>query len=227
MILRYLKLDNIRSYVHEKITFPAGSLMLAGDIGSGKSTILMALEFALFGIIKGNINGESLLRKGAKTGEIELCFFLNKKEYIIKRTLQRSKQGVIAQNSGYLIIDGMKTDATPIELKAKVLSILGYPKELLSKSKSLIFRYTVYTPQENMKSILSEDSEMRLDTLRRVFGIDRYKRVKENTELISREFRRRIKSSEENISDLDEKKRSLDDEKVKLKIRRQYVTKNV
>ena len=47
MIVKRVVLDNIRSYVHEQIDFPAGSILLSGNIGSGKSTILMAIEFAL------------------------------------------------------------------------------------------------------------------------------------------------------------------------------------
>ena len=36
-------------------------------------------------------------------------------------------------------------------------------KELLSKGKDIIYRFTVYTPQEEMKQILFEDKDIRLD----------------------------------------------------------------
>ncbi|WP_075057757.1 AAA family ATPase [Thermogymnomonas acidicola] len=45
-----LEMKNIRSYVEERIDFPEGNILFEGDIGSGKSTILMAVEFALFGL---------------------------------------------------------------------------------------------------------------------------------------------------------------------------------
>ena len=48
MILKSLHLKNIRSYVDERITFPEGSILLSGDMGSGKSSILLSVEFALF-----------------------------------------------------------------------------------------------------------------------------------------------------------------------------------
>ena len=49
MLLRQLRLQNIRSYLDETIDFPEGPTLLSGDIGSGKSTILSIIEFVLFG----------------------------------------------------------------------------------------------------------------------------------------------------------------------------------
>ena len=183
MIINSVKLSNIRSYLDESITFPKGSVLLSGDIGSGKSTILLALEFALFGILPGTLEGSALLRHGKDAGNVEISFELEGKQCLIKRNLKRSKDAV-RQDSGYIVFDGQKYEGTATELKARVLELLGYPKELLTKSKSLIYRYTVYTPQEEMRQILSEQSDYRLDTLRKVFQIDKYKRLRENAQLI-------------------------------------------
>ena len=62
MIFLRLRLKNIRSYTEGSIEFQKGSTLLCGDIGSGKSTILHALEFALFGALRGTLPAESLLR---------------------------------------------------------------------------------------------------------------------------------------------------------------------
>ena len=84
MILKSLKLENIRSYLNEQINFPESSVLLAGDIGSGKSTILLAIEFAVFGI-KTDLSGESLLRHGKSSGSVELQFSIDKNDIVIKR----------------------------------------------------------------------------------------------------------------------------------------------
>lgn len=216
MLLKSIKLSNIRSYLNEKIEFPAGSVMLSGDIGSGKSTILLAAEFALFGIMKGDVSGESLLRHGKKEGSVEICLEINRKETIIHRELKRAKQGV-KQDSGYIITDGIKKQATSTELKAAILEILGYPKDLLTKSKELIYRYTVYTPQEEMKKIIFEDKESRLNTLRRVFEVDKYKRIRENAKTYIIEIKGSIKEIEGFITDLEEKKEELNDKEKEVK----------
>ncbi|MDO8555875.1 MAG: AAA family ATPase [Nanoarchaeota archaeon] len=179
MHLHTLKLHNIRSYTEQTINFPEGTTLLAGDVGAGKSTILLAIEFALFGILKGTTTGEALLRNGHSEGNVELTFSIEEKTVTIHRTLKRTTS--INQSTGWISINGEKKDLSAVELKQGILDLLNYPKELLKKSKSLIYRYTVYTPQEEMKHILLGEHEERLDVLRRVFGIERYKRILENS----------------------------------------------
>ncbi|GAG30568.1 unnamed protein product, partial [marine sediment metagenome] len=164
--------------------------------------------FALFGIRRVQLPGSALLRHEKKTGSVELKFEIDGKEIIINRNLKRVKDDV-KQDAGYIIIDGRKKDLTPVELKSHVLNLLGYPKELVSKSRDVIYRYTVYTPQEQMKQILLEEREVRLDTLRKVFNIDKYKRVKENTTIFTRHLRETAKNYEGKIADLIEKKKQM------------------
>ncbi|MBU1202028.1 MAG: SMC family ATPase [Nanoarchaeota archaeon] len=208
MLLNSLKLKNIRSYKDEEMIFPEGSIMLSGDIGSGKTTILLAVEFALFGIIRGQLSGGSLLRHGKSEGFVELNFSVEKKNITIRRSLRRNGKN-ITQDSGYIIIDGTKQDLTPLELKSKILKLIGYPDELVTKSKSLIYRYTVYTPQEEMKQILFEKQDERLDILRRIFDIDKYKRIKENMMLYLKELKTTISALEAKTEDLETKKKEL------------------
>ncbi len=205
MQIKELQLVNIRSYKSEIINFPSGSCLLAGDIGAGKSTILLAIEFALFGLRRKHLTGSALLRKGAKLGEVELTFSLNDKEIVIKRILKKTRNRV-EQSSGFLIINNIKQDLTAVELKAKVLELLNYPMELLTKTKNLIYTYTVYTPQEEMKAILTEDADVRLDVLRKVFGFNKYKIVRENCQIAFKEIRNKIKVFEGSTADLGEKK---------------------
>ncbi len=208
MIIRSVKLGNIRSYLSQEIELPQGAVLLSGDIGSGKSTILLAIEFALFGISKGLLSGEALLRHGKQQGYVELGFHLDGKEVIIKRNLKRLKDS-IRQDEGYLIIDGLKHFCTAEELRARVLEMLGYPKELLRKSKGLIYRFTVYTPQEEMKRILFEDPQVRLDTLRRVFQIEKYKLVREGASVVMQALREKKRELEARTEDLPQKRQQL------------------
>ena len=72
MRLKELTLKNFRSYEKAKITFDDGTVLIAGDIGSGKSSILMAIEFALFGL--GDLKTNNLLRKGTSHSTVTLVF---------------------------------------------------------------------------------------------------------------------------------------------------------
>ena len=209
MIIKKIKLNNIRSYLDKEIILSEGRTLLSGDIGSGKSTILLALDFALFGLQKGNLSGNSLLRNGKKEGYVEMHFDIENKSYALRRTLKRGT--AVSQESGYIIEDNVKRDLSPIEIKQAVLDILNYPRDLLTKTKSLIYRYTVYTPQEEMKYILAEDKDLRLDILRKLFGIDKYKKVKDNVKIFNSRLREKVREYSGYIIDIDEKLKHKDE----------------
>lgn len=217
MLIKYVKLSNIRSYISEKVDFPRGSVLLSGDIGSGKSTILLAIEFCLFGIKRGDFSGSSILRHGKQQGFVEVCLEIDKKEFVIRRNLKASTTG-IKQDAGYIIADGVKKELTASELRAFVLELLGYPKNLLSKTKDLIYRYTVYTPQEEMKLILFEDKDTRIEILRKVFGIDKYKTVTDNVSVYLRELKRQNAYLAEDVKSIDEKQELLEKKKAEIKL---------
>ncbi len=201
MRLVSLRLCGIRSYEDETIEFPQGIVVLAGDIGSGKSTILQAVEFALFGVIRGDLEGSSLLRHGAKHGSVALTVDIDGKSVMVERTLRRAKDR-IEQDAGAITIDGAREPLSAAEIKTRTLDLLGYPAHLVSKHKGLLYRYTVYTPQEEMKAIVRASKDERLDILRHVFGIDRYQRIQENAQAYARSLRERLRRLEGEISDL-------------------------
>ena len=190
MFLKTLHLTNIRSYAKQTIEFKEGITLLAGDIGSGKTTILLALEFALFGILRGKTSPAELLRHGEKEGSVTLHCVLQEKEVIITRALRR-RGSTIAQLPGEITIDGVKEDMVATELKAQILTLLGYPESLLSKSTNL-FRYTVYTPQEQVKQILFESVEERKDVIRKIFQIDKYQTLLNTTSIYTSDVKERV-----------------------------------
>lgn len=176
-----LRVQNIRSYGEEPVTidFLPGISLFSGDIGSGKSTILSAIEFGLFGL--GDVKSAHLLRHNQQRGEVSLTFIAGQEEYMVSRTLVRTRKGV---NQGACSLTGPDGEETyaPSDLKPKVLSILGFHEQPDPKATSRIFRYAIYTPQEAMKAVLSMKEEQRLDILRRAFGIEQYRWAATNTE---------------------------------------------
>lgn len=202
MLLKSIQLENIRSYLDDVIEFPPGSTLLSGDVGCGKSTILLAMDFALFGLRKGELEGGDLLRHGAGRGGVHLAFEIDGNKYAIERTLRRSKDSV-TQDSGMLSVNGREEELMPVELKSRVLELFGYPQEVLKKNRP-IFRYTVYTPQERMKDILL-DGDVRLATLRKIFSIDRYGQVKSGAKILVTELRSMKRESDAFASGLEQK----------------------
>jgi len=185
MRLKKIILNNIRSYEQQEIEFPEGSTLLSGDIGSGKTSILLGIEFALFGLQPGQ-RGSALLRNGKKQGGVIMEFDVGSKEIIVERTLKRGK--TISQDSCSITINGERKTISVTELKNQVLELLSYPKEF-SRKQNILYKFTVYTPQEEMKQIILQDSETRINTLRHVFGIDKYKKILENISVVTFKIR--------------------------------------
>src|SRR3989344_4623548 len=202
MLLKKIILNNIRSYENQEIRFPDGSVLLAGDIGAGKTSILLGIEFALFGLQPGQ-KGVSLLRGGEDEGGVRMEFEVENKEIIIERKLKRGK--TVSQDYCAITIDGEKKEISVSELKSKILEILSYPSEF-AKKQNLLYKFTVYTPQEEMKQIILQDSETRVNTLRHVFGIDRYKTILNNIALLTSKLREEKRIKEGIISNIDEQK---------------------
>ncbi|OKY78734.1 MAG: ATPase involved in DNA repair SbcC [Candidatus Methanohalarchaeum thermophilum] len=205
MKVNWIQLKNIRSYDEERVQFPNGPVLLSGDVGHGKSSLLMGLEFALFGLRGKQLTSEDLLREGEKRAEVKANFSVNDKNYTIKRGLKRGNKR-ISQVTGYIKTEGTKKELSPRDLKREIFKILGYPMEMVAKRKSLIYRYTVYTPQEEMKEIVKADADDRLNTLRKVIGINKYKRIRENISEIKNTLRDPKKKLSGIYNDLEQKK---------------------
>ena len=183
MIIKKIEITNIRSYKEKTIIeLPMGRILFQGDIGSGKSTILSAIEFALFGL--GDIDANHLLRTGESKASVLLEFESGGKSYNVFRSLLR-RGNKISQEEGFLDEDGVKKSYSVGELKSKILKIIGINERTQTKTTSTIYRFAIYTPQEMMKNVLTSNNERRVEILRRAFGIEEYSIAKKNAEKLS------------------------------------------
>ena len=130
-------------------------------------------------------------------------FEVEDKKIVVERNLKRGK--AISQDSCSITIDGDKRDLSVTELKDKILELLNYPKEF-SKKQNLLYKFTVYTPQEEMKQIILEDPETRTNTLRYVFGIDKYKKILENTSILASKLREEKRIKEAVVENMEQDK---------------------
>ncbi|MFH1365481.1 MAG: hypothetical protein ABIH28_02780 [archaeon] len=215
MIFKKIYLENVRSYEKQEVEFPEGSILLSGDVGSGKTSILLGIEFALFGLQPGQ-RGSSILRNGAEEGKVILEFEVDEKQVIIERNLKRGK--TISQTNCSIRLNGEKREISVTELKNEILDILSYPKEF-SKKQNVLYKFTVYTPQEEMKQIILQDSDIRMNTLRYVFGIDRYKRILENASVLTLKLREEKRGKEGMIATLDNDKSDLSSNQKELELK--------
>jgi exonuclease SbcC len=167
MRVEVVQLENIRSHVKSTVPFTRGFNCLVGALGCGKSSILYAIDFALFGDPIGR-SFEYLLREGAESGRITLQFDQNGRTYKLIRGLRKRGKG-ISQDFDALklyederVIASMKGDAVAEQLK----SITGLDRDL--------WREIIWVRQEHLKELLDaapRDRQKRLDEL---FGLSDY-----------------------------------------------------
>ena len=222
MKLKRLAMKNIRSYREAEVSFPDGIILFEGDIGTGKSTILYAIELALFGPAEGETRKKKdfYLRGDESEGWVRLDVEVAGKEYSFHRELNRTGSGKCK-----VLVDGGFTEYAPSEIRRRVLDILGFNEPPGARASSVIYRYAVFTPQEEMKEILRMKEDDRIQTLRKAFRIEEYKIARENGELAVRHFRSRSSVLEDVAQELEAlgavlKEREADREKHALELAR-------
>ena len=152
---------------------------------------------------------------------MNLTFEVNGKEYEVHRALKkREKKGgdhSVSQTDCWLKTpDGAKLPLSASELKEEILKVLNFNEPPNPRAQSVIYRYAVFTPQDEMKEIIRKNPDDRLQTLRKAFRIEDYKVVVNNASTISSAIKLKIAEINGQVGDLEKKKVELQQEKDKL-----------
>src|SRR5208282_1878509 len=189
--LRRLRVKNIRSYVSADIDFGAGTTLIAGDVGSGKTSLLYAIEMALFGVAE--VDAAYLVRHGAAHAEVSVAFEGPEQRYEIFRRfrrLRRKGRDTFEAERIRFTVNGAETSYSATELRQQVIGLLGFPDNPSPQAHSDLWRWAVYVPQERMRDILGARPQDRLETVRKALGVERYRTAAENAQELATDLRR-------------------------------------
>lgn len=218
MKIKSLQLENIRSHKSVKIEFGEGITVFTGRTGSGKSTILMAIEYALFGSEAG-IPNQMLLRRGEKEGKIILEFEQDNSIYRVERGLKRvGKNIIVDEHSLRLFKDNVRVPimARATDLNQKILEILNYPSDSNPRD---IFEVTSYTKQDEVRKLIELKPSERQQFIDRILQLSKYLLTWENMRELIAKFRETIERLEGEVKFIDELKKEVEElvvEQVKL-----------
>src|SRR5947199_527442 len=70
MLITRIELENIKSYRHIAIDFRCGTTAISGSNGAGKTTVVEAMGYALFGYLP--YSQDQFVREGEKDGKVLL-----------------------------------------------------------------------------------------------------------------------------------------------------------
>jgi exonuclease SbcC len=165
--LESLHLENIRSHAKTTVHFVDGFNCLVGGLGQGKSTVLYAFDFVLFGDPLGR-SYDYLLREGADHGKVTAVFVHNGRTYKIQRGLHRRGNG-ISQN-----IDQLKLYRSGKPLAHTNNDAVAEEMTAITGLDKNIFREVIWVRQEHLKELLDITPRQRQTKLDKLFGLSDY-----------------------------------------------------
>ena len=202
-----------------------GIFGIFGKTGSGKSTILDAITFALYGVISryGSKYG-NCVNENEQEAKVELEFVLNdtsEHRYVVRRSIKRKSSG--DYNSPYAILIDKSAGNLPIaerigEVNQKIEELLGLNYEEFVK--------TVVLPQGSFKDFLVMGGKERREILARIFELEKYgdklqkatSKRKEDTQ----KAKERIDATILTLGDVSDEK--LKNGKVELKLAKEFLS---
>lgn len=148
-----------------------GIFGIFGDTGSGKSTILDCINFALYGSVERSKEKTDIINYRAAAAEVKFIFnILNdgrRKTYTVERTLKKDKYGThkaaLYENdgSGEVCIADKAS-----QVERKIVDILGVEAE--------DFRKCIALPQGEFAQFVKSSPSARLALIERLFSLFRY-----------------------------------------------------
>lgn len=144
---------------------------LVGPTGSGKSSIVDAITFALYGSVprlaKGRV--QPIVSLGTERARVRFDFSVGDKPYTAVRVVQRTKTGATTSEAR---LEGGDTDIVGADqLTEAVEDLLGLSFEHFTKS--------VVLPQGEFASFLLDGPKERQALLRELLNLGRYTKVRE------------------------------------------------
>ena len=169
MLLNSLRMRNFKRFRDQEIAFQDGITGIVGNNGTGKSSIVAAVLFALYGLQGTGLDGDYIVSSFADPQdvcEVRLDFLVGGNEYAVVRRFKRRPSSTLHEANLYL---NQKLLATSVQkVGEEVQRIVGMgPGD---------FRNTIYAGQKELLALIESRAGSRKDWFMQVLGIDYLKR---------------------------------------------------
>lgn len=207
MKINKVRLQNIKSFIDQSIEFYDGVNFISGINGSGKSTIIESIGFALFNVKPVPTMGE-LVRYGEGIGCISIWFEANdEREYCIVRRFSRNR------NIGWEIYDVETGSELDLHGEKDITNWLAeYLGIGIDTEPDKVFKDIVGVEQGMFTAPFLLPPQRRTDLFNPILKVDSYRRAfqatsqcKSEMELKINDLTNEIKFNQQRVENYDEK----------------------
>ena len=191
-MIKDILLKDFIAHRNTKLEFCKGITIFVGHNGSGKSSIIDAITFALFGKHTRKSN-KNLIRRGANSAMVQMHFTLNSREFLATRGLNGGGVQPFSQFS--FVSDGDKTLNRPIvggerkqfgeSMSSEIAKVLGLDYEKL--------RVAAVVQQGELVRLVEAQPKEFKELLNGLIGIDRLDSAYETMRDVIVGFRDRLR----------------------------------
>ena len=186
-MIRSIELVDFLAHSNTKLEFDSGATVFVGDNGAGKSSIIDAITFSLFGEHTRK-NNKGLIRRGSNQGFAKIEFSANGKNYQAVRKID-SKGTLTAQ-----FAEDMNGKLIPIaegERKQFGESMTMHVEKTLGMDFEKL-RVASIVQQGELSSIIKAKGKEFKELLNAIIGIDKLDTALSSMRTVQREFRTSI-----------------------------------
>lgn len=194
-----LKLENWKSHLDSEFDFGKGTNVLIGVMGSGKSSVLSAISFALFGTFPSHRSREVTLDdiimnrpQKKEEAKVELEFEIDGEEFEITRVIEKG----IGTKEASIRKDGELLDTGPSRVTELVEKYLKVDYNLFSRA--------VYSEQDGLDNFLEIRKGERMKKIDDLLQIDRFEECRSNVTTLINRLEERIESKRKTVEELEE-----------------------
>ncbi|HIQ50025.1 MAG TPA: hypothetical protein EYH56_02400 [Nanoarchaeota archaeon] len=182
-MIKKLKLKNWKCHLNSEFEFSFGTNALLGVMGAGKSSVLDAITFALFGTFPAlhqrKIKLEDVIMKKPvrkNFAEIELEFEFNGKTYTVKRRIERRKS-----TQAELRINGRLVEVQPQRVNEFIEDVLKMDFDLFTRA--------IYSEQNRIDAFLNLPKGQRIKKIDEILKLERFEQARASVVTLINRFK--------------------------------------
>ncbi len=192
-----IALRNWKTHEDTRLLFNKGLNLIVGVMGSGKSSVMDAISFALFGtypaLKRGLVKTDSIIMsrpEQKQDSEVSLEFSVGEDNYKVIRTLKTGRG-----STATLLKNGTMLQTQPERVTEEVSSLLKIDYNVFSRA--------IYSEQNGISYFLDITKSERKRQIDNMLGLDEFAKAEERATVLVNSMRSALKDEEQMLSGID------------------------